>query len=173
MRPREPRALDEATARVRAFDLLARHAWTERDLTARLVRQGAPGPIARAVVADLVARGYVDDAAFARAWAETRARGRKIGRARLGRELAAKGVAPPLIAAALEAAFGEVGEGVRGREAAARRLGALSRRSAGRAPSRLRDFLLRRGYPATVVRDIVRELTGTLDEPGPDEDGSV
>ena len=121
-----------------------------------------------------MARGYVDDAAFARAWAETRARGRKIGRRGSRRELAAKGVAPALIAAALDAAFGEVGERVRAREAAARRLGALSRREcAPRAPSRLRDFLLRRGYPAMVVRDVVRELTGALDEPGPAEDGSV
>jgi regulatory protein len=173
MSPRAPRELDETAARRRALDLLARHAWTERDLTARLRRHGAPDMVARAVVADLVARGYVDDAEFARAWAESRARGRKIGRMRLGRELAAKGVAPGLIAAALEAAFVEVGERERAREAATRRLGALSRQSAERAPSRLRDFLLRRGYPATVVRDTVRELTGAVDEPAPAEDGSV
>jgi regulatory protein len=125
------------------------------------------------VVADLVARGYVNDAEFARAWAEARARGRKIGRVRLHRELAAMGVAPALITAALEGAFGEVSERERAREAATRRLAALARRSPERAAARLRDFLLRRGYAAAVVRDTVRELTAVVDEPGPGEDGSV
>jgi regulatory protein len=173
MPPREVPELDEPAARRRAFDLLARRAWTEGDLTARLRRHGAPEAVARAVVADLTARGYVNDAEFARMWAEARARGRKIGRVRLQRELAAMGVAPALIAAALDAAFGEVSERERAREAAIRRLDALTRRSPEGAAARLRDFLLRRGYAATVVRDTVRELTAALDEPGPADDGSV
>jgi regulatory protein len=162
-----------AGARARAFDLLARRAWTEHELSARLRRHGASEALARAVVADLVARGYVDDAEFARAWAQARARGRKIGRVRLQRELAAKGVAPALIAEGVEAAFAEVGEGERAREAGRRRLATLvTTGDAARAPARLRDFLLRRGYPAAVVRDIVRELTGAPDEPAAGEDGA-
>ena len=58
-----------------AGDLLSRHAWTRADLAARLRRRGAPGEIATEVVDDLVSRGYVDDAAFARLRMELRARG--------------------------------------------------------------------------------------------------
>lgn len=146
-------------ARARAFDLLTRRAWTEHELTARLRRHGAGEAVARAVVADLVARGYVDDAEFARAWAAARARGRQIGRVRLGRELASRGVAPALAAVAIEAAFADVGERNLARAAAARRFARLARAGPERAAGRLRDFLLRRGYPAAVVDDTVRELT--------------
>ncbi|MGH7346422.1 MAG: recombination regulator RecX, partial [Candidatus Rokuibacteriota bacterium] len=67
--PRGPRrALDARTARLAAADLLSRHAWTTRDLAARLRRRGAPAAVADDVVADLTARGYLDDAAFARHW---------------------------------------------------------------------------------------------------------
>jgi SOS response regulatory protein OraA/RecX len=66
-----------------------------------------------------------------------------------------------------------VSERERAREAATRRLAALARRSPERAAARLRDFLLRRGYAAAVVRDTVRELTAAVDEPGPGEDSSV
>jgi regulatory protein len=151
--------------RARASDLLARRAWTEQDLIARLRRHGASDVVARLVVADMVARGYVNDAEFARAWAEARARGRKIGPVRLRRELATKGVAPALIGAAVAAAFGEIGERERAREVGTRRLATLrAARHPERVPARLREFLLRRGYPVAVVRDIVRELTGAPDE---------
>jgi SOS response regulatory protein OraA/RecX len=43
-------------------------------------------------------------------------------------------------------------------EAARRRLPALMKRNSSRAPQRLRDFLLRRGYPAGVVNSVVRRL---------------
>ena len=66
-----------------------------------------------------------------------------------------------------------MGERERAREAAARRLVALARRSPERAPARLRDFLIRRGYPPAVVRDTVRELTGAADLPAPARDDGV
>jgi len=77
-------------------------------------------------VADLTDRGYVDDQAFARWWAEARARGRRVGQA-------------------------------------------------ARAPARLADYLLRRGYPAATVRHAVRVLLAErgADLSGIEEDGSV
>ena len=74
-RPGEARpALDARRAQTVALDLLSRKPWTRHDLVARLRRRGAPPDIADAVVADLEARGYVDDRAFAAVWAESRAR---------------------------------------------------------------------------------------------------
>ena len=107
-RPRGERpVLDEKAARLAAVDLLARKAWGTRELAQRLRRRGASAEVAQAVVADLQSRGYLDDAAFARQWAETRAGSRRVGSVRLRQELAAKGIPKELAAAAIEAAFEE------------------------------------------------------------------
>jgi regulatory protein len=111
-------------------------------------------------VSELEGKGYVDDQAFARWWAEARARGRRVGSVRLGQELRAKGIAPALVAAAVESAFAEVPEAERALEAARRRLPALLRVRPDRAATRLRDYLLRRGYPAGAVRAAVSAVLG-------------
>lgn len=54
------------------------------------------------VVERLLNLGYLDDEAFARAWVESRDRARPRGEYALRRELQGKGVAPDVIAAALE-----------------------------------------------------------------------
>jgi regulatory protein len=141
-----------------ALDLLARKPWTRRDLTARLRRRGAPPDIADTVVAELEARGYVDDRAFAAVWAESRARSRSFGRQRLQEELRARGVARPLVETALAFAFEDTSELVRAQAAGARRLAMLRRRAPEQAPRRLHDYLRRRGYPADVVRQVLRTL---------------
>ena len=105
--PRERRELDAKAAKLAAFDLLARKAWSARALTSRLKRRGAPDETARAVVAELASRGYVDDASFARFWAESRARGRRVGSRRLRQELLQKGIPRDVAAAAVAAAFEE------------------------------------------------------------------
>jgi regulatory protein len=174
--PRPKPTLSEKAARLAAFELLARKAWSGRDLARRLRRRGAPAEIAQAVVADLAGRGYVDDQAFARWWAEARARGRRIGSRRLQQELAAKGIPREMVEAAIAAAFEEIGESERALEAARRRLPALLRgRQAARASARLADYLLRRGYPAPAVRHAVSTLLAGrgADLPAIEEDGGV
>ena len=153
------RLLDAKAARLVAADLLSRRAWTEVELTRRLVRRGATHDIARAVVADMVGRGYVDDAAFARAFVDTRS-ARGYGSARLSADLRARGLAPALIATALAHIDGAV-QLEQARGVATRRLPALRRVAPERAAARLRDHLLRRGFGAAVVLRVVREVTGT------------
>ena len=159
--PRERRELDAKAAKLAAFDLLARKAWSARELTSRLKRRGAPDEIAHAVVAELCSRGYVDDAAFARFWAESRARARRVGSRRLRQELLQKGIPRDVAAAAVAAAFEEAPEADRCLEAGRRRLPALLRAGRDRAAPRLRDYLVRRGYPPAVVMRTVAALTGT------------
>lgn len=165
--PRDREPLDEKAARVAAFDLLARKAWSARELTHRLTRRGAPAALAHSVVGDLEARGYVNDTAFAEWWASTRARARKIGSLRLRHELLGRGIPAALAAAAVEAAFEDGGELEHALEAARRRLPALLRSAPERAPARLRDFLLRRGYPRDVAADVVRRLVRLQDADDP------
>ena len=159
--PRKRRELDAKAAKLAAFDLLARKSWSARELTGRLKRRGAPDEIARAVVAELASRGYVDDASFARSWAESRARGRRVGSRRLRQELLQKGIPRDVAAAAVAAAFEEAPEAERCLEAGRRRLPALLRAGLPRAAPRLRDYLVRRGYPLAEVMRTVAALTGT------------
>ena len=153
--PRERRVLDTKAARLVAADLLSRRAWTEIELTRRLTRRGAPPDVAAAVVTDLIGRGHVDDAAFARHFVETRV-ARGYGAARIAADLRARGVAAGLVGAALA----ELDPGVqleRARAVARRRLPVLRRIAPQRAAGRLRDHLLRRGFAAGVVMRVVRE----------------
>ena len=152
------RRLDAARARAVAFDLLSRKAWTRRELRERLCRRGAPAPVAEAVVADLEARGYVNDRAFAGAWAETRARGRAYGPRRLREALTAKGVARPLVDEAIRQAFAEADEEAQARAAAARRLPGIARGGPEQAARRLSAYLLRRGFAGGIVRRVVRDV---------------
>jgi regulatory protein len=111
------------------------------------------------VVADLTARGYLDDEAFARHWVATRA-ARGYGPARLRAELRARGVAVTLIEAALAGRHDDESELERARAVARRRLPALQRGDRARAAGRLRDYLLRRGFVASTVARVVRECAG-------------
>ncbi|HEV8672980.1 MAG TPA: regulatory protein RecX [Methylomirabilota bacterium] len=161
-----PRVLDAARARVVALDLLSRKAWTRHDLLRRLRRRGAPAAVAQAVVADLEARGYVDDRAFAVVWAESRARGRGLGSRRLRQELLVRGVARAVVDDAVRLVAAPSDEAARARAAAARRLTALGGGEPERMARRLSAYLARRGFPPELVRRVVREH---LDVAIPDE----
>ena len=113
-------------------------------------------------MADLVARGHLDDAAYARHWVATRFP-RGYGAARLRSELRARGVAPRVIDAALATIDG-ADPLMRASELARRRLPALRRGRPERVAARLRDYLLRRGFAASVVMRVVREVTGIAGE---------
>jgi regulatory protein len=159
-----PPALDTAAARRVAFELLALKAWSASDLARRLRRRGAAPEVAAAVVAELQERRYLDDEAFARFWAEARARGRRVGSLRLRQELRARGIPAALADAAVAAAFAETPERERVLEAARRRLPALRRGTPERLAARLRDHLLRRGYPPPLVASAVRTLLGVVED---------
>jgi len=153
--PRARRVLDVKAARLAAADLLSRRAYTQTELTRGLVRRGAPPEVAAEIVADMVGRGYVDDAAFARSFVETRAP-RGYGAARLAADLRARGVAAALVTAALGALEPE-SQLARARAVARRRLPALRRTRPERVAARLGDHLLRRGFPSGLVARVVRE----------------
>src|SRR5205823_3612624 len=87
-------------------------------------------------------------------------RGRRARAPREPRELDAKAIPRAVAGLAVEAAFVEVAEAERCLEAGRRRLPALLRAARERAAPRLRDYLLRRGYPPGMVMRTVATLTG-------------
>ena len=113
-------------------------------------------------MADLAARGYLADAAYARHGVSTRPP-RGYGAARLRAELRARGVAPRLVEAAL-ATIEADDPLTRARAAARRRLPVLRRTRPERVAARLRDYLLRRGFAGSIVMRVVREATGIADD---------
>ena len=156
-RRRPLRQLDARAAHLVAANLLARRPWTRADLARRLIRRGAPGEVADAVVAELTARGYLDDAAYARQWVESRS-ARGYGAARLRAELRSRGVNAALVDAAIG---GLTPDTVLDRAfaLARRRWPVIARGRPERVAARLSEYLLRRGYAPGVVVRVVRELT--------------
>jgi len=63
----------------------------------RLLHNGYPAPLVDEVVTKLIEMEYLDDAAFAKAWVESRDRAKPRGELALRRELALKGIARDVV----------------------------------------------------------------------------
>lgn len=111
-RARKARPLDAARLDELALAYVARFATSAGKLSAYLQRKlrergwegdGEPGAIVAAAVSRMVAAGYVDDAGFARARADSLGR-RGLGRRRIAQELGQAGIAADVAAAAMPGA---------------------------------------------------------------------
>lgn len=174
------RSLQQAETRQRAYEsalrLLAHRPRSEQELRQRLRRRGFEAPLIEETVARLRRLGFLDDAAFARYWVESRDELSPRGQRLLRHELRLKGIDSETAAEATatvsdeEAAY----------RAAARRLRSLAGLDLPLFRERLGGFLLRRGFSYDVARRTVdrcwREVIGTQPEeepegPAPDSEG--
>lgn len=155
------RASERARAREAALRLLDARARSSRELVDRLIRKSFGREAAEHVVGELTETGLVDDREFARLWAEERMRLRPVGRLRLARELALKGVSREIIEDVLDASYAEHPE-----TELARRV-ACARRSRGpvdgAARRRLYSLLLRRGFTHETVSQVLSEQEESSD----------
>ena len=140
---------------------------TRWELERRLRRAGAEPGVVAATIDRLAAMGYVDDAAFARWWAEQRDRHAPRGRRMIEAELRQHGVPREV----LESLRGEElaeptldEEGLPGSEEE-RADAALARHLRGRpipddpkARQRLGAYLVRRGFDPEAARAAIRRL---------------
>jgi regulatory protein len=128
--------------------------------------------------------GLIDDAAFARAWVESRHHSRGLAGRMLGAELTQRGVASEEVRTAL-AALSPDEELATARQLVARRLPATRGKPLPARVRHLVGMLARRGYPAGIAYRVVREALaeeGTpaaalgddagWDEPGADDPAS-
>ena len=114
-------------------------------------------PVVEQVLASLKGYGYLDDEEFARQWRNSRDRRKPRGAWLIRRELRTKGVAEPIIDAAL-VGLDETDAAYRASARRAERLlsgGTLPYSSFHR---KMQDYLQRRGFPAGITRDTVRRL---------------
>jgi len=145
-------------ARAVALRILAYRALPSLELQRRLVRKGHTPAAAAEAVGALVASGLIDDEAFARHYARTRAQRFRYGPARLARELCRLGIGAREAERAVAGALAEDGVDpvVLLREAAARKLATLRDVDPRTRRQRLKTYLLRRGFAATDVIEVVK-----------------
>ena len=156
-----PGALSDREALERAFRMLARRPHSEREIRRALREKGAAAGDVDRVLERLRELGYVDDAAFARGWAKSRAGGRLWGDCRIAAGLREKGIPEELIRSTLSELREEMDEG----EALRR---CLEKQLRGRDPAaldrkeqrRLAQSLSGRGFPPDLIVRALKTAAG-------------
>ncbi|QWC85338.1 recombination regulator RecX [Nocardioidaceae bacterium] len=129
---------------------------SRHELAEKLRGKDVPHEVAEPLLDRFTEVGLIDDAAFAQSWVEQRSRTKGLGRRALVQELRLKGVDQVHIEAAL-AEIGADEEREAARALAEKRLRTLSRLDPPVQRRRLEGFLARKGYPGSLVSEVVRE----------------
>ena len=173
-REKDPRAL----AREVCLRLLTLAPRTRAQLADALRKRGIPDDAADDVLGRFADVGLIDDAAFARAWVESRHHGRGLSGRALTTELRRRGVADEEIQDAV-AELGPDAEVAAARSLVERKLASTRGHPPEVRTRRLAGMLARKGYPAGLAFRVIREalesegdLAFPEDEPPFDEDDS-
>jgi regulatory protein len=125
-----------------------------------LQRLGLPASLIDPTLAKLQRLNYIDDRAFARNWALSRAQNQGYGPRKLTEELEKKGLGDKIIGAVIEEIFAQENEEARARKLLAKRFSGADFQES-RTLRRAVAFLQRRGYSAKVVSTL---LPGSIDD---------
>jgi regulatory protein len=152
-----PGADPQEQARQICLRLLTAAPRTRAQLADALRRRGVPDDAAEAILGRFSEAGLIDDAAFARAWVESRHHGRGLARRALAAELRRKGVDPENVRAAV-ASLSPDEERATARRLVERRAAATRGRPGPARVRQLAGMLARKGYPAGLAYQVVREV---------------
>lgn len=147
----------EARAREVCLRLLTLAPRTRAQLADALRKRGIPGDAAEEVLSRFQDVGLIDDAAFARAWVESRHYSRGLAGRALSAELKQRGVAADEIRAAIEEGLGPDAEVSAARRLVAGKLPATRGLPPEQRTRRLAGLLARKGYPAGLAFRVIRE----------------
>ena len=134
------------------------HSPKTRYQLAQVLAKRNVSPDAAAAALDRIAElGYIDDAAFARAWVESRHRSRGLAHSVLRRELTQRGVDRDLIEEALVEGVSVESERAVARALVDKKLRSMTGVADDAATRRLVGMLNRKGYSPGVAFAVVRE----------------
>jgi regulatory protein len=151
-------------ARQLCLRLLDTQPRTKAQLAAAMKRGGASAEVSAAILARLTDVGLVDDAAFARAWVESRHHAKGLARRALAAELRRRGVENENIAQAMSELDPDE-EAATARRLVDRALPATRGKPLPTRVRRLVGMLARKGYSPSLAYRVVREAIAQ-DEPG-------
>jgi len=146
----------EEAARAICLRLLTSAPRTRAQLATALRKRMIPDTVAESVLGRFAEVGLIDDAAFARAWVESRHHGRGLARRALSAELRQRGVPDGEVRSAVSA-LGPQDELDAARRLVARRVAASRGKPMPARARQLMGMLARKGYPAGLAAQVVRE----------------
>jgi regulatory protein len=146
----------EAQARQICLRLLTLAPRTRAQLADALRKRGIPDTVAAGVLDRYTDVGLIDDAAFARAWVESRHYSRGLAGRALAAELKQRGVDSGEIRDAIEE-LGPAAEVATARKLVAQRLAGTRGEPAQARTRRLAGMLARKGYPPGLAFRVIRE----------------
>jgi regulatory protein len=157
----------EEAARAACLKLLTSAPRTRAQLAAALRRRRVPDEIAESVLARFAEVGLIDDAAFARAWVESRHHSRGLARKALAAELRQRGIPDGEVRAAVDS-LGPQDEVAAARQLVLKRMAATRGRPLPARARQLLGMLARKGYSAGLAAQVVREALEQEEADDPD-----
>jgi regulatory protein len=156
--PSEAKAGDsEARARQICLRMLTAAPQTRAQLAAALRRGSVPDETAEAVLSRFADVGLIDDAAFARAWVESRHHSRGLSRRSLSAELRRNGVANEDIREAVDTLDPEQ-EVATARRLVEQKMAATRSQPPEARARKAAGLLARKGYPPGLVFRLIKEF---------------
>jgi regulatory protein len=143
-------------ARAICLRLLTLQPRSRAELAAALAKRGVPDDAAGVVLSRFTEVGLIDDRAFAAAWVDSRHAGRGLSRRALAAELRRRGVDGEIVGEAVAVVDAEAEERA-ARQLVDRRLPSTRRLDQPARVRRLAGMLARKGYPAGLAMQVVRE----------------
>lgn len=140
------------------YRILARRMYTTKEIRDKLAERGYIDRITQDIIATMERYGYLNDRTYAEEWIRSRIRMKPKGKFALRQELARKGIEKSIIEDALAQAFDESNEMDMALDLARRKVRSYSSDDPFAARRKLQGFLLRRGFDAETVRNVIQQV---------------
>ena len=145
-------------AKEKAVQLISRRPRSNAEIEHNLRTKGFDAVVIEQVITRLQEVGLLDDAAFARYWVDQRDTFKPRSHLALRQELQQKGVARPIIEAALQ----DVDQTAAAQRAAQKQANRYAHLSEEDFRQKLGGFLQRRGFHYEIIQQVINELWDTI-----------